>query len=85
MKIERLTKEQEARFPEFVDKWTRIGLSTEPANRPVAEAGIVQAYAAAKLSPPRVVWCGSPLSQGLSLAIVTSPSVRASEIGRAHV
>ena len=39
-KIESLTPEQEARFDEFVDKWTAIGLSTEPADRPRAEAAI---------------------------------------------
>ena len=31
--IEELTEEQIARFHEFVDKWTKIGLSTEPMNR----------------------------------------------------
>jgi len=31
--IDKLTKEQESRFPEFVDKWTKIGLSTESADR----------------------------------------------------
>ena len=35
--ITELTKEQKARFPEFVDKWIKIGLSTERANRPKAE------------------------------------------------
>jgi hypothetical protein len=28
--IERLTPEQEAKFPEYVEKWTKIGISTEP-------------------------------------------------------
>ncbi len=35
-----LTQEQKSRFMEFVDKWTKIGLSTEPANRPKAEDGV---------------------------------------------
>ena len=67
MKIEKLTAEQKARFQEFVDKWTAIGLCTEPANKKEAEVGIAEAYAAAGLAAPkRVVWCGSPLSQGLT-------------------
>ena len=33
-KIEQLTDAQIARMPEFVDKWTKIGLCTDPANRP---------------------------------------------------
>ena len=69
-RIESLTPEQEARLAEFRDRWTAIGLSTEPADRPRAEAGIVVAYAAAGLKPPRIVWCGSPLSQGLTRAII---------------
>src|SRR5208282_460158 len=85
-KIESLTKEQIARSPEFVEKWTRIGLAAEPANRKEAEAGVRKAYEIAGLNPPRnIVWCDSPLSQGLTrafvLALKESPvgaSVRAS-------
>ena len=65
-----LTPAQRARFPEFVSRWTDIGLCTAAADRPRAEAAIRAMYAAAKLSPPHVVWCGSPLSQGLTRAIV---------------
>ncbi len=67
MKIEKLT----AKFPEYVQRWTAIGLSTEPACRDKAEAAIRDAYAVAGLKPPRkIVWCGSPLSQGLTRAII---------------
>ena len=69
-KIETLTPEQQTKMAEWRDKWTAIGLSTEPANRPEAERAIVMAYAAAGLAAPRIVWCGSPLSQGLTRAIV---------------
>ena len=71
MKITKLTEAQIARFPEFVERWTKIGLCTDPADRPRAEAGVRMAYQAAGLEPPkRIVWCGSPLSQGLTRAIV---------------
>ena len=73
MKIDRLTKEQEDRFQEFVAKWTDIGLSTAPADRPRAERAIAGMYAGSGLDLPRIVWCGSPLSQALTRA-----SVRAS-------
>lgn len=69
-KIESLTPEQVARFPEFVKKWTEIGLSTQPANREKAEHGIEQAYAVAGLPKPKIVWCSSPLAQGLTRAII---------------
>ena len=80
--IESLTAEQTARFGEFIEKWTRIGLCTDPADRPRAEAGVCKAYEIAGLAPPeRIVWCGSPMSMGLTRAIVfglKEPSVGAS-------
>ena len=70
-KIEKLTPKQIARFPEFRERWTKIGLCTDPADRPRAEAAIHESYRAAGLQPPRkIVWCGSPLSQGLTRAII---------------
>jgi hypothetical protein len=78
MKIEKLTKEQEERFQEFVDKWTRIGLSTEPADRTKAESSVAKAYAAANLPSPKIVWCGSPFSEGLTRAIIMDKKLWAS-------
>ncbi len=70
-KIERLTPEQEAQIPIYRDKWIAIGLSTEPAERDRAESAINMAYEAAGLEcPKKIVWCGSPLSQGLTRAII---------------
>jgi hypothetical protein len=70
-KITALTKEQEARFPEFVDKWLKIGLSTVPADRSRAEAGIRKAYEIAGLkAPPAIIWCGSPLSMAISHSLL---------------
>ncbi len=79
MKIESLTSAQKARFPEFIAKWTAIGLDTRPADRGRAERGVVTAYKIAGLAPPaKIVWCGSPLSQGLTRAIVFGLSKGAS-------
>ena len=70
-KIEKLTAAQIARFPEFVERWTKIGLCTDPADRQQAEQAIRLMYQAGGLNPPRkIVWCGSPLSQGLTRAII---------------
>jgi hypothetical protein len=69
--IETLTPEQIARFAEFRDRWIEIGLCTEPADRPRAEAAIREMYRQGGLEPPKkIVWCGSPLSQGLTFAII---------------
>jgi hypothetical protein len=58
--VEKLTPEQEALLPVFVDKWKAIALSTEPADKSKAEMGIRKVYRAARLKPPKVEWFGSP-------------------------
>lgn len=80
-KITRLSDEQSARMAEWRDRWIEIGLSTSPADRPAAEAAIAAMYRRAGLSPPKIVWCGSPLSQGLTRAVILNgASVRASVV-----
>ena len=68
--IENLTEAQRVKFKYYVEKWTKIGLSTDPANRSEAENGIKKAYQIAEKKPPKIVWCGSPFSQGLTRAII---------------
>jgi hypothetical protein len=81
-KITSLTDEQEARIGEFVERWTRIGLCTDPADRPRAEAAIRDMYRQGGLEPPTtIVWCGSPLSQFLTGAIILDSRLMES-IGR---
>ena len=81
-KITKLTPEQEARFPEFVAKWTSIGLSTQPADRPRAEAALKGLYALAELREPRIIWLPCPLSAGLS-SVVCAQIVNSSAVGSA--
>ena len=70
-RIERLTAAQTARFGEYVERWTAIGLSTEPADRPTAEAAIATMYRCGGLEPPQhIVWCKSPLSMLLTAAVL---------------
>jgi hypothetical protein len=60
-RIDRLTSAQEARLAAICDEWLGHGLSTEPADRPAAEAGVRAAYRAAGLRPPRLIaWLSSP-------------------------
>ena len=68
--IERISKEQADRMPEFVRKWTDIGLSTGPADRPSADRAIGMMYAGGGLAAPKIVWCGSPLGNGLARAVI---------------
>jgi len=50
--IKSLTKEQQAKFQHYVDKWLAIGLSTEPANPEKAKAAIRKAYECAGIPAP---------------------------------
>lgn len=51
-KIESLTPEQEARFPEFVDKWLKIGLNTDPLDFENAKKAALKMYEIAGLPAP---------------------------------
>lgn len=55
MKITSITKEQEARFPEWVDKYVKIGLSTEPADFDKATKAALKAYELCGLNKPKLV------------------------------
>jgi hypothetical protein len=71
MKIEKLTKKQEARFEEFRNKWTAIGLNTDRANRSVAEASCREVYKVAGLEEPKVIlWAQSPMGLLLTAKLV---------------
>ena len=70
-RIEKLTLEQVGRLPEFAAEWVAVGLSTAPADRARAEAGVTLAYEAAGLPPPgSVIWLGSPMAGALGAALL---------------
>ena len=47
-------------------------MSTEPANRIEAEKGIEKIYNIVGLKKPKIVWCSSPLANGLTRALLIS-------------
>ena len=51
--ITKLTKQQEAKFPEYVAKWVDIGTSTEPTDMIATVDAIKRAYEVVKLNPPK--------------------------------
>lgn len=62
-KIETLTIEQESKFDEFVDKWVKIGLSTDLPDEDAIINAIPQYYKEGELEPPdTVIICASPLA-----------------------
>ncbi len=71
MKIEKLTKEQEAKFPEYIKKWTNIGLCTKRANRGKAENACKNAYKIAGLEEPKIIlWAESPMGLLLTSKLI---------------
>jgi len=77
-KIESLTPEQEAQFPGWVEKWTIIGLSTEPADRPKAMTAVRGLYRQSSLEQVPIGWVSSPIVGALaaSLLSVIVPGIR---------
>lgn len=61
-KIQKLTPDQTAKMPDYVKKWTAIGLSTK-TDREAANKIIDQVYAKGNLPPPQhKIWVKSPLA-----------------------
>lgn len=67
-KIDKLTPEQEAKFPEYVKKYIAMGLCTERANRPLSEDAINLMYKTAGMKNPIIYWSGSPLAMYIQYA-----------------
>ena len=77
--IKELSDDQRALLPVVRDEWLAVGLSTEPADRPAAEAAVVDAYKQADLKPPHlIVWADSPMAGAYMQAILDSLATLAS-------
>ena len=61
-----LTTEQTARMPEWVDQWTRLGLSTEPADWDTFEKAVRDCYRLSGFEPVPVVRVASPLAVAIA-------------------
>jgi hypothetical protein len=59
-KIESITLEQEARFPEWVAKWRAIGKSTEPADFERAKKAAQALYKSTDTKVPEILFAPSP-------------------------
>lgn len=71
--INELTKKQTEQLSEYREKWIKIGLSTEPANRKNAEKAINLSYKLADLKEPeKIIWSESPMAQGIIFGIYSN-------------
>ncbi len=63
IEVARLSDAQAERLGAYADRWAGLRSATTPGDRHAAEAGVVKAYAAAGLPPPRdIVWAAGPMS-----------------------
>lgn len=83
-KIEKLTPEQEALLPVFRDKWLKTGLSTEPADRPRAEAAITEMYKILNRPKPLFIWAASPMTANLLINILSDKKLGKNIVGLAE-
>lgn len=79
-KISSLTKEQEARFPEFVDKWQKIGLSTESINFEEAKKIAIKLYEEAGLKAPKTILYARSPKEAISIIQKIDSSMTESSI-----
>jgi len=62
IEIARLSDAQQTELAVYGERWAAVRGSTSPGDAAAAEAGVVKAYAAAGLPPPReIVWAGGPV------------------------
>jgi hypothetical protein len=71
MRVGELSPEERARIPEFIDKWTGIGLSVTPVDHEHAERLLRRLYTSAGLLAPGVVWAPCPMTAMLSAILYT--------------
>lgn len=65
--INKLTKAQEAKIPEYIERFEKIGLSTEPTDKAKAEAALKRCYEylskTHSFKPnPEIIWADSPMA-----------------------
>jgi hypothetical protein len=71
-KIKSLSAGQGAAIEGHRRRWAQLRVSTAPANRELAEAGIGAAYrAAGRPAPRQIVWCSSPIQMSALWAKTT--------------
>ena len=80
-RIDKLTPEQEESLPAWRDAWLQHGLSTEPADRPRAEAALRFMYREIGETEPFVLWLDSPASALLAVAVFKNAKPLGDQLG----
>lgn len=75
-KIEKLTEEQEAKMPEYVEKWCKIGLNCDPTDYDESKVHVLAAYKEADLALPKhVILVDSPWAAAVVASIFQNMSL----------
>ncbi len=67
-----LTEQQQKDLIEFRETWRQIGLSTEPADQPRAEAAIKEIYKLEGFAPPTFIWTPSIKAAAAQIQSITN-------------
>ena len=75
--IDKLTREEEAQIPLYLEKFRSYGVSTQPIDRASAEAAVTNLYAALSLKKPdKFIWVDSPRSLILTNVLLKDSQLR---------
>lgn len=84
--LSELTPEQLEVLTAIREKWFKLGTSTEPANRQLAEEGVRRAYHDAGLKQPQhIIWVDSPYAAAMALGLIPAAIDAAMETVRQAV
>ena len=80
--IDKLTREEEAQIPLYLEKFRSYGVSTQPIDRASAEAAVTNLYAALSLKKPdKFIWVDSPRSLILTNVLLKDSKLQNLEWG----
>ena len=81
MKMKKLTDAQIDRFPQYMERWLKIGLSTEPLDRDAASAAIDEVYVCAGKKPPEIkIFLNSPLAGAVGAAFLKELKISGNQV-----
>ncbi|MGW0198366.1 DUF6745 domain-containing protein [Nonomuraea sp. NPDC003201] len=82
MQIQQLAEGPIAALDTVRQEWLAHGISTEPADRAESERGVVDAYRAAGLEPPRrIIWLDSPMAGAIATWLLATRRIRKDRAG----
>lgn len=79
-KLNKLTEEQITKFPEYVNKWLEVGLSTAPVNLEKAKKAVCRAYELVGLKKPTQFYVANSPIHAIEMIQKLDPTLTQQEI-----